>query len=203
MTKTKQHYDRLAPKYDHRYAGYLWHTHRRFLDEIEINPDEAILDLSCGTGLLAEKLLNQYKSIKKLVLNDFSKKMLQKAKERLKNKAEISFSNYTANKLGFSDESFTKIFCLNSFHYYQRQQQVLAECRRVLKPGGKIYLLDWNRSGWFSLVNKLIDLGGSENINTKSLAEAKDMLQGTGFKIQVRKEWRYKWWKFYFLVAQA
>ncbi len=201
MTKTQKHYDHLAPKYDNRYRSYLEHTHCRFLDEVEIDPDDAILDLSCGTGLLAKKTLDQHKPVKKLVLNDFSGNMLQKAKERLKDYSKVTFSNYSADKLGFSDQTFTKIFCLNSFHYYHHQQEVSSECRRVLQPTGKLYILDWNRSGWFRLVNKLMDLGGKENINTKSASEAKSMLQAADFSVLRQKEWRYKWWKFYYLIT--
>lgn len=202
-SKTKKHYDNLADKYDSLYADYLEHTHQHFIAKINIHSGDAILDLSCGTGLLAEKILSRDDDFNELVLNDFSEKMLLNAKNRLKNYSNINFTNYSANKLGYRNRSFTKIFCLNSFHYYHHQYKALRECRRVLQPEGTLYLLDWNRNGWFSLVNKLIDIGGRENINTRSASEAKDMLQTAGFKIVSLQRWRYKWWKFYFIDAQV
>jgi ubiquinone/menaquinone biosynthesis C-methylase UbiE len=53
--------------------------------------------------------------------------------------------------LPFTDASFDVVTCANSFHHYPRQQTVVHEMRRVLRPGGVLVLVDGFRDnviGW-------------------------------------------------------
>lgn len=201
-SKTTQRYNRLAEGYEERWNDYLTHTHSAFLDEIETDSDDTILDLSCGTGLLAEQLINHSYPFKKLVLNDIASGMQQKAKERLVNREDITFTNFPAEKLDFETSSFTKLFCLNSFHNYNHQQKVLQECRRILQMGGQLYILDWNCSGFFKPVNWMIKLTGDEHIDTKSETEIYSMLTQNGFTNCRMIDWYYKYWKFYYVMGK-
>lgn len=140
---TKTAYNQLADKYENRWRLYLSHTHEVFLSQFSSDKDDILLDLSCGTGLLASQLIDRGFTFDRIVLNDLSEEMLSIARQRLEGKSKkISFSNHTASALPFPSRSFTKIICLNSFHHYPDQSSAVRECHRLLKPGGKFYLLD-------------------------------------------------------------
>ncbi|MCC5907992.1 MAG: methyltransferase domain-containing protein [Balneolaceae bacterium] len=173
------------------------HTHEKLLDKLEINPDDEILDVSAGTGLMAEAILKKFGNVRKLVLNDPSAKMLEEARYRLRYE-EAEYTSHFAEELPFDDSSFSQIICLNAFHYYTEQQKALGHFRRLLKPGGTLWLQDWNRSGWFVILNQFISQLTPEHINTRSEDEFKKMLADAGFSIRESDRWSYKWWKFFY-----
>ncbi|MDX1585657.1 MAG: class I SAM-dependent methyltransferase [Balneolaceae bacterium] len=195
-------FNKKAHHYEQRWKAYLNHTHNIFLNEIDINQEEKLLDASSGTGLLAEELLECDLSFKKLVLNDPSTAMLDFARKRLGDHPEISFTNQTAEKLDFSDNYFDCIFCLNAFHFYGAQKQVLNNFQRLIQTGGRLYLLDWNRTGFFRIVNSFIKWSVPENIQTRSLVEMRSLLPESGFHIANRREWSWRYWKFFFIEAR-
>jgi ubiquinone/menaquinone biosynthesis C-methylase UbiE len=155
IDKTVGFYDTFSTKYERRYSAYLEHTHKRLLEAMDLSAGERILDISCGTGLLAAELTARFPGTK-LTLNDPSEGMLAMAKERFKHKPSVQFTNYTAEGIRFDEESFDRVICLNSFHYYADQPLVIENISQVLKPGGRFIILDWNREGWFHIPNAII-----------------------------------------------
>jgi ubiquinone/menaquinone biosynthesis C-methylase UbiE len=138
-------------------------------------------------------------SIEELVLNDPASKMLEKAKSKLAGYSNVRFTNCYCEELNLEHQTFDKIICLNSFHYYVDQETVLNHFHNFLKPGGELYILDWNRKGYFLMSNFLIDLLSPENINSRSIEEIIPMLNENGFTVQEQDEWSFRWWKFFFV----
>ena len=200
--KTADGYNKSADRYENRWEQYLTHTHQRFLEHLHTEADDIILDASCGTGLLAYHLIQRKQPFKRLVLNDISTDMQQKAQERLGEMPGISFTNQPVQKLGLKAASYSKILCLNAFHNYTDQEKVINHFWKTLQPGGKLYLLDWNRSGWFRPINWIINQWTSEYINTRSLKEVLQLLSHAQFELLQREEWRFRYWKFYAVVAR-
>lgn len=199
---TKTAYNRLAENYENRWRQYLSHTHEIFLSKLSPDKHDILLDLSCGTGLLASQLLDKGFTFDRLVLNDLSEEMLSIARQRLEKKSKkIRFSNHSVSSLPFESQSFTKILCLNSFHHYPDQSSAIRECRRLLKPGGQLNLLDWNNSGLFKAVNFAIKQYSPEMINTCSFRQAKDYLKNNSFTIHEEMEWYWRYWKFFSFKA--
>lgn len=187
-------YDRQAAQYESRWKNYLDHTHEAFLRRIETNAQDTILDVSGGTGLLALKLIERRYPFHRLIVNDPSEQMLAIARDRLADKSSVSFTNDKAEELTFEDNCFDRIFCLNAFHFYSDQQQ----CFAMLKPRGRLYILDWNRTGWFRIINQIIAWSTSEHIETRSLAELLNLLREDKFQIEASDSWRWRYWKFLF-----
>lgn len=198
--KTIDYYNKLSKKYDRGYSAYLKNTHTKLLKILEFPDDARVLDVSCGTGILGSELAEHY-SLSELVLNDPSEGMLNIARDRLADANHITFSNYLAEELPFEAGSFDVLICLNSFHYYTDHKKVVDHFRRMLKPGGTLYLLDWNREGWFHLPNGIISALSPENINTKSAAEMDALLPQFDFKIESLQRWSFRFWKFYLIKA--
>lgn len=202
MSKTINTYNESAGSYEQRWAAYLRHTHDKFLKYLELSETDHILDLSCGTGLLAREIQKDNRPFQRMVLNDPAEEMLDIARSRFSSHPNISFSNAPAHKLSFEDNSFTRIISLNAFHNYEHQQKVIEEVHRLLKSGGRFYLQDWNRIGLFRPVNTLIRWWVPEYIDTRSLSECRQMLKEQGFMTEQEQSWRYRYWKFFYLQAR-
>lgn len=198
---TTEAYDNLADNYESRWKKYLTHTHEAFLSSLKTSENDTILDISCGTGLLAQQLVDQKFAFNRLILNDISKEMLNIAKQRLRDIPRISFSQNEASQLPLAEHSLNKILCLNALHHYPNPIAVIQECRRVLRPEGKLYILDWNNSGFFRLINFFIRLSVPETISTLSLAEAEQLCRQESFTVHNQREWYWRYWKFYQFIA--
>lgn len=205
MKKAKQtadYYNKQSYKYDRLYRSYLGHTHQKLLEQIEIRPGETVLDCSAGTGLLAEHLLKRF-DIGRLLLNDPASEMLNVAKEKLRSEEkDIAYTHYFAEELNaLSPETFNHIICLNSFHYYVDQPRALSNFRTLLKPGGILWMLDWNRAGFFIINSKLIDWFSPMNINTRTLDEIEVLLNTRTFSVDEKTTWSFRLWNFFYLKA--
>lgn len=134
-------YDRLAKLHDHRLGLY---TRRAIDDAIELarlRGDEAILDLCCGPGELLQLLgLRSHKG--KIIGLDFSDSMLNVASRRVRPYANIEIKKAPAHSLPYSDAEFDLVFNTNAFHYLEEPEQVLREVLRVLRPHGRLIIVD-------------------------------------------------------------
>lgn len=205
MKKAKQtasYYNNQSHKYDRIYSSYLSHTHQKLLERLEIQTGESVLDCSAGTGLLAEQLLKKF-DVGRLLLNDPATDMLNVAKKKLNNKKlDIVYTHFFAEELDeLLPERFDHIVCLNSFHYYVDQERVVSNFKKLLKPGGTLWLLDWNRTGFFIINSMLIDWFSTMNINTRTLDETKSLLESCGFSVNQKQAWRFRLWNFFYLKA--
>ncbi|OUL34181.1 methyltransferase type 11 [Nostoc sp. T09] len=146
MTETtvRKQYDQLAAVYDLRWKSYIAKTLSFLKTWAEISRLNTVLDIACGTGEFERLLLSEYSS-QQIVGVDISEKMLAIAKHKLKAYPQVLFKRASASNLPFDSNSFDVIVCANSFHYFDNPSAALTEMRRVLKPKGKVIILDWCR----------------------------------------------------------
>jgi len=117
-------------------------SHVMLLKELRPARPGRLLDVSCGTGELAGRLAERGWHVVGL---DLCERMLRLA--RFKSNGDTGSVRLTAGDsehLPFPGAHFDIVTCANSFHHYPHQQSVVREMFRVLRPGGRLLLLD----GW-------------------------------------------------------
>lgn len=111
-----------------------------------------VLDVGCGTGLFAARLRAAHPRVQIWGI-DLTAGMLAKGRDRWQALADCARPvQGDSERLPFPSRAFDVITCANSFHHYPRQDVAIAEMLRVLKPGGKVLLIDGYRDapwGWF------------------------------------------------------
>lgn len=112
-----------------------------------------LLDIGCGTGTWTAMVAGSPLPSRTVVGLDYSLNMCQVAHgkaSQIRAGAPL-FLNGDSEHLPFDDESFDVVTCSNSFHHYPHQAETIREMHRVLRPGGRLMLIDGFRDnviGW-------------------------------------------------------
>jgi ubiquinone/menaquinone biosynthesis C-methylase UbiE len=145
------HFRFVAAIYD-RFAGdgADGEAERRVLAELLALPvDGWLLDAGGGTGRISGGISSQTSGV---VVADASLPMLRQARP----KVGLFPARAQAERLPFADGVFARILIVDAFHHFYDQEAVTAELWRVLRPGGRLVLLEPNIERW---AVKLIALG--------------------------------------------
>ena len=79
---------------------------------------------------------------------DMAPAMVERARHKLRDVPAVSSRRADAHALPFGDESFDMVVSASTFHYLARPTEALEEMARVLRPGGRLVILDWCRDFW-------------------------------------------------------
>jgi ubiquinone/menaquinone biosynthesis C-methylase UbiE len=107
---------------------------------MDVKPGDRILDLGCGTGW-ASRRLARIASSGEVVGIDVADEMLRRAEQQSGGIENVRYCWGSAEKIPASDNSFDKVLSVESFYYYADQGKALDELRRVLVPGGSLFIL--------------------------------------------------------------
>jgi len=140
-------YNAWAQVYDWLWARYVNHTLPVLQRAAAVEAGERVLDLACGTGELERRML-EAEPRADLVGVDLAPAMVERARAKLGGQSGAQIEQADAHDLPFEDASFDAVVCANTFHYFTHPRQVLREAKRVLRPGGRLVLLDWCRDFW-------------------------------------------------------
>jgi ubiquinone/menaquinone biosynthesis C-methylase UbiE len=132
----------------------LWH--RTILEEVEADRETAdILDVGCGTGSLLADLAKA--GAGSLAGVDLAPKILDVAREKLAAagaRADLRAAD-AEEPLPWPSESFDVATLTGALHHFYRPRDVLAEIHRLLRPGGRLLIVD---PCFFTPVRQLINL---------------------------------------------
>jgi ubiquinone/menaquinone biosynthesis C-methylase UbiE len=107
---------------------------------MNIQPTDRILDLGCGTGW-ASRRLARMASAGEVVGLDVADEMLHRAEEASSDFNNIRYVWGSAENIPAIDGLFTKVLSVESFYYYADQNKALRELKRVMAPGGQLFIL--------------------------------------------------------------
>jgi ubiquinone/menaquinone biosynthesis C-methylase UbiE len=107
---------------------------------MNLQPADRILDLGCGTGW-ASRRMARVVNTGEVVGLDVADEMLRRAEQASADIKNVRYTWGSAEKIPASDNFFTKVLSVESFYYYADQGKALDELRRVMAPGGTMFIL--------------------------------------------------------------
>ncbi len=145
-----KHFDYSAEEYElatHRFKS--WFLDRAFeLVRTQLDAGSYILDASCGPGYEALRL-SALAPAGEVIALDLSQAMLKRAyrNARLERRRNMGFVQADVHRLPDRfHRHFDLVFCCLSLHFYERPAQALAQFRQALRPGGRLILIEPNRT---------------------------------------------------------
>lgn len=140
---------KVAPKYDQANtvlsAGihHLWR--KKLVRWADVRPEDSILDCATGTGDLALEFKAAYPGTT-VTGTDFCQEMLDHAPLKAKNLGlEAKFLWADATNLPFPDQTFNVVTISFGIRNVVDPQKALREMHRVLKPGGRLLVLEFGQ----------------------------------------------------------
>jgi SAM-dependent methyltransferase len=116
----------------------------RFLAVMPLRAGEWVLDVACGTGIVARLAAQQVGPTGLVTGVDLNPGMLAVARAHTPTSgAAIDWREGDAGALPCADGSYHVVLCQQGFQFFPDQPQALREMHRVLMPGGRVALSVW------------------------------------------------------------
>ncbi len=160
-SKVAEVFDSVAAKYDVMNDLMSMGIHRvwkRFtIDCSGVRSGQRVLDLAGGTGDLAAKFSRLVGEKGQVILADINREMLKVGRDKLRNMGIIGNLDYVqanAEALPFPDNHFDLITIAFGLRNVTDKQKALESMYRVLKPGGRLLVLEFSKPthDWLSKV---------------------------------------------------
>ena len=162
-TKVRGMFSAIAGSYDlNNRVHSMWQDvrWRKFaVKKAEVKPGEHVLDVACGTGDLTQAFAKLSPATKVMGV-DFTPAMLSFAGEKRQKlspevASKITYAEGDAQRLAFPDAQFDVVSIAWGIRNVANPMQALREFRRVLKPGGRLIVLEFSHPAnplmrWFN-----------------------------------------------------
>ncbi len=136
---------RQAEAYERHTGVFMDGSARLLATESALGPGDAVLDLACGTGLVARHAAPLVAPNGRVVGVDINTAMLAVAHEQCPDVLE--WVEAPCDALPFDDATFTQVICQQGLQFFPDPVAALREVRRVLRPGGAIIATVWATPG--------------------------------------------------------
>jgi ubiquinone/menaquinone biosynthesis C-methylase UbiE len=143
-------FDRVGPRVFSYFGQWL-------VEQAGVRAGERVLDVASGRGA-ALLPASQAAGAQGLVVGiDLSDGMIKALAEEVRDqqRTNVGVCVMDAERLEFPDDSFDCVLCGFALFFFPHLEQALAEMRRVLRPGGRLAVTTWDKSGdegweWYS-----------------------------------------------------
>jgi ubiquinone/menaquinone biosynthesis C-methylase UbiE len=133
-------------------AGLLAGRGRRLramvAEDLQLRPSDHVLDVGCGPGRLARVFAERVAPTGSVAGIDPSPEMINRATAQArKYRVPVSFQVGYAQQLPFGESTFDAVSCTLALHHVadDDQQTAVAEMYRVLKPGGRLLIAEFQK----------------------------------------------------------
>lgn len=203
MTNAERQYDLWARVYDVVWRRYANRTINALLDRMELGTGTRILNVGCGTGILEQKLLRA-DGPHTIVGVDASSNMVKRAQAKVGNHPAVTIRRATASDLPFGDDSFDVVVTVSVLHYLKDPVACLREIRRVLRPTGRVFVVDWSCDYTIMrLRDAVLRALDPAHVRTYTSREVRDLFQEAGLAIQRLDTFRSGTYGLFFAAAHA
>jgi ubiquinone/menaquinone biosynthesis C-methylase UbiE len=132
-------YDHVAELYDKAFTDIrVRRDEWKWLNEHLPEGELSVLDIGCGNGALLNALSGRISMGRGV---DESSAIIDRARKKNADLSNLEFSKIDGPRLPFPDDTFDIVISLMSFRYLD-WDPLLAEIKRVAKPGGKFLVVD-------------------------------------------------------------
>ena len=156
--KTGQVSSNAAEIYDEFFVPALFaEWPHRLLDITSVAPGERVLDVACGTGVLANTVAGLVEPGGTVTGLDINPGMLDVARRK---NPTLVWKSGRAEELPFDSESYDAVYCNFGLMFFDDKPRAVQEMVRVLRPGGRLGVVVWDaleHSPGFLILAKLID----------------------------------------------
>jgi ubiquinone/menaquinone biosynthesis C-methylase UbiE len=114
------------------------------LSAIAVPPGASVLDVACGTGAVARAVALRLVEPSIITGADLNAAMIEVALQNTPN--DIHKHNFvvaSADAMPFDDSEFDLVFCQHGLQFFPDKPAALAEIRRVMRKGGKLFVTCW------------------------------------------------------------
>ncbi len=203
MSAAADQYDRAARIYDRLWAGYVRETLDLLASVARIRPGERVLDVGCGTGTFARRLVSADVQVA-ITGVDMSAGMLAEARRKAAGAPNVRFVQASAEALPFPDAAFDVVVSSSALHYVPDPAQAVCEMARVLRPGGRLALLDWDRGRWWmALMDRFLAVADPAHGRTLTAREIARLMTDAGLNVRVLERPRRGAWGLAVVVGYA
>lgn len=151
--KVEEVFDSVAPQYDimnDLMSGGLHRAWKAFtIGQAQLRPGMKVLDVAGGTADLASAMARKVlagSARGEVWLTDINGPMLSLGRDRLLNEGHASPAvQCDAEKLPFASNYFDRVTVAFGLRNMTHKDKALAEMTRVLKPGGKLFVLEFSK----------------------------------------------------------
>ncbi len=151
--RVAQVFDSVADRYDVMNDVMSFGIHRLWkwltIQLCHIRPGQTVLDVAAGTGDLSARLARQVGDAGQVVATDINASMLKQGRQRLTNRGiagNIAYVQADAETLPFPDNTFDCVTIAFGLRNVTRKEAALASFHRVLKPGGRLMVLEFSKT---------------------------------------------------------
>ncbi|MCL6445156.1 MAG: methyltransferase domain-containing protein [Alicyclobacillus sp.] len=186
----------MGNRFDPRHAEKLLHPDRQemlpakdVLRRLDVESAHAIADVGCGPGYFTIPLAQITRGTVYAV--DVSREMLDILARRAREAGVegIERIQAPAEQIPLSDAAVDRVFCAFVLHEVDDLDRVLAEFHRLLQPGGRLMILEWEK--------RPMDMGPPMEERIEA-AELETRVKTAGFRTEVWRPNPYQ----YGIVAQ-
>lgn len=126
-----------------RFDDSFWEQWARWIEPVQ-SDNGAVMDLGAGPGMFLQALTERYPGIRAVGI-ECAPYMIEAAVE-LPPRAELVCEDLHDPKLPFDDNSVDAAMASVVLHEMDQPVRALQEVNRCLKPGGRMFILDWVRA---------------------------------------------------------
>ena len=146
-----------------------------------------VLELGCGNGTYSKAIAQ---SAEELYATDFSKEMVSVSKTKLDSLENVCVEQQNCFSLTYPDSSFDAVVMVNLLHVVENPENVIKECRRILKHQGILIVVSFTAEGInifskLGMIYRYLKTYGKPPTHSKNLtlAQASTIVKNEGFDV--------------------